>query len=177
MGYEISGALGVKIAEPDKEVYAFIGDGVFMMGHSNLYTSLQEGKKINIILFDNNGHQCIHNLQRSQGIDSFGTEFRYRDQETNRLTGGYAPVDFAAIARGYGAKAYTVTRIDQLAEALEMAKKDTLSTLIEIKVLPGTMTEGYESFWRVGTPKIAESENVQKAGQKMREVVKDARKF
>ena len=60
MAYEISGALGVKFAEPQREVYAFIGDGGFLMGHSDLVTSLQERKKINVLLFNNNGHQCIH---------------------------------------------------------------------------------------------------------------------
>lgn len=71
MGYETAGALGVKMAAPEKEVYVFVGDGAFLMSHSNLVTSLQERQKVNILLFNNNGHQCIHNLQRSQGIDLY----------------------------------------------------------------------------------------------------------
>lgn len=68
MGYEVSGALGVKLADPEREVYTFVGDGGFLMGHSDLLTSIQEGHKINVLLFNNSGHQCIHNLERSQGM-------------------------------------------------------------------------------------------------------------
>jgi 3D-(3,5/4)-trihydroxycyclohexane-1,2-dione acylhydrolase (decyclizing) len=177
MGYEISGAFGAKLAQPERESYAFIGDGVFMMGHSDLVTSLQEGVKINVVLFDNNGHQCIHNLQRSQGSDSFATEFRYRQDDTKGLTGEYLDIDFAAIAKGYGAVSYKVTTIEELKIAIEDSKKQTRSTLIEIKVLPGTMTEGYENFWRVGTASVSESEKVQNAYEYMKNKVDTLRKY
>jgi 3D-(3,5/4)-trihydroxycyclohexane-1,2-dione acylhydrolase (decyclizing) len=177
MGYEVSGSLGVKMAEPDREVYAMVGDGSYLMLHSELLTSIQEGYKINVILLDNNGFQCIHNLQRSQGISSFANEFRYRERETGRLTGEYIPIDFAANARSYGAKAFTVTTIAELRSAVEQAKKETVSTLIDIKVLPGTMTGGYESWWRVGTPEVSNSEKVLKAYRKMQETAEKAKKF
>ena len=177
MGYEVSGAFGAKLAQPERESYAFIGDGVFMMGHSDLVTSLQEGVKINVLLFDNNGHQCIHNLQRAQGSESFATEFRYRQDETKGLTGNYLDVDFAAIAKGYGAVSYKVTTIEELKAAIEDSKKQTRSTLIEIKVLPGTMTGGYENFWRVGTASVSESEKVQKAYEVMKNKVDTLRKY
>ena len=177
MGYEVPGALGVKIAEPDKEVYAFVGDGGFLMSHAELYTSIQEGKKINILLFDNHGHQCIHNLQRSQGIDTFGTVFRHREAETGGLTGQYAPIDFSSIAKGYGAKVYKVENLADLKIAIDQSKKDEVSTLIEIKVLPGTMTDGYESFWRVGTAQVAKDERVSNAAKSMNEVVSQAKPY
>lgn len=177
MGYEIGGALGVKLAEPQKNVYAFLGDGVFLMAHSELVTTIQEQKKITIVLFDNSGHQCIHNLQRSQGIDSFGTEFRYREKETNGLTGSYVPVDYAKIAQAYGAKSYKVKTIDELKQAVEAAREESGTVLIEIKVLPGTMTEGYESFWRVGTATVALKKSVEQAGQKMHDKVSTLRKY
>ncbi len=175
MGYEIPAALGVKIAQPDCEVYALLGDGVFTMTHSEFVTSLQEKKKVNIVLFDNNGHQCIHNLQRSQGIDSFATEFRYRDNLT--LSGKYMPIDYAKIAEGYGAKAYSVKNLEELKFAILDSKNQTISTLIDIKVLPGTMTEGYENFWRVGTASVAKNENVVKACEKITNKVKTLRKY
>jgi 3D-(3,5/4)-trihydroxycyclohexane-1,2-dione acylhydrolase (decyclizing) len=177
MGYEVSGAFGAKLAQPERESYAFIGDGVFMMGHSDLVTSLQEGVKINVILFDNNGHQCIHNLQRAQGCDTFGTEFRYRQDETKGLTGNYLDIDFATIAKAYGAVSYKVTTIEELKVAVEDSKKQTRSTLIEIKVLPGTMTGGYENFWRVGTASVSESEKVQKAYDVMKNKVDTLRRY
>ena len=81
MGYEVAGALGAKLAEPSKEVYAMVGDGSYQMLHSELVTSLQENKKINVLLFDNSGFGCINNLQMGNGMGSFGTEFRYRNQK------------------------------------------------------------------------------------------------
>ncbi len=173
MGYEVSGALGTKIASPDVESYCFVGDGGFLMGHSDLFTSLQEDKKINILLFDNHGHQCIHNLQRSQGIHTFGTEFRYRNEEGTALLGEYTHIDFAKIAEGYGAIAYRVSNADELVAALHDAKKQTRSTLIDIKVLPGTMTEGFEHFWRVGTAQVATDTTVEVAAINVNTTVKD----
>jgi 3D-(3,5/4)-trihydroxycyclohexane-1,2-dione acylhydrolase (decyclizing) len=177
MGYEVPGALGVKIAEPEKEVYAFVGDGGFLMSHAELYTSIQEGKKINVLLFDNHGHQCIHNLQRSQGIDTFGTVFRHRETKTGGLTGQYAPIDFTSIAKGYGAKVYKVEKLEDLKIAIEQSRKDNVSTLIDIKVLPETMTDGYESFWRVGTAQVAEDERVANAAKLLNEVVSEAKQY
>ena len=167
MGYEISGSLGAKIANPNSEVYAFIGDGSFLMAHSDLVTSLQENIKINILLFNNWGHQCIHNLQRNQGIGSFATEFRYRDNN-GELCGDYTNVDFAGVAKAYGANTWKVTTIEELKKALEESRKSDKSTLIEMLVLPETMTDGYESFWRVGlasTSKISTVNDCYKALQ------------
>lgn len=169
MGYEVAGALGVKLADPDREVYALVGDGSFLMLHSELVTSLQEGRKINVVLLDNSGFQCIHNLQRANGSDGFGNEFRRRSASTNRLTGEYLPIDFAAVAAGLGAKAFRAATVQELREALERAKRETVSTLIDIKVLPGTNTDGYESWWRVDVPAVSTSEKVVAAHRAMNE--------
>ncbi|PRT15154.1 3D-(3,5/4)-trihydroxycyclohexane-1,2-dione acylhydrolase (decyclizing) [Bacillus toyonensis] len=161
MGYEVAGALGAKLAEPSKEVYAMVGDGSYQMLHSELVTSLQENKKINVLLFDNSGFGCINNLQMGNGMGSFGTEFRYRNQETRKLNGAIMKIDFAASAAGYGVKTYRVTSIEQLQEALKDAKKQTVSTLIDIKILPKTMTNGYDSWWHVGVAEVSNSPSVQ----------------
>ncbi|WP_448164021.1 3D-(3,5/4)-trihydroxycyclohexane-1,2-dione acylhydrolase (decyclizing) [Bacillus thuringiensis] len=163
MGYEVAGALGAKLAEPLKEVYAMVGDGSYQMLHSELVTSLQENKKINVLLFDNSGFGCINNLQMGNGMGSFGTEFRYRNQETRKLDGGIMKIDFAASAAGYGVKTYHVTSLEQLQAALIDAKKQTVSTLIDIKVLPKTMTNGYESWWHVGVAEVSKSQSIQAA--------------
>ncbi|PEP90553.1 3D-(3,5/4)-trihydroxycyclohexane-1,2-dione acylhydrolase (decyclizing) [Bacillus toyonensis] len=163
MGYEVAGALGAKLAEPSKEVYAMVGDGSYQMLHSELVTSLQENKKINVLLFDNSGFGCINNLQMGNGMGSFGTEFRYRNQQTRKLDGAIMKIDFAASAAGYGVKTYRVTSIEQLQEALIDAKKQTVSTLIDIKVLPKTMTNGYDSWWHVGVAEVSDSQSVQAA--------------
>ena len=173
MGYEINGALGAKLAEPDKEVYTFCGDGSFLMGHSELYTSLQEGLKINVCVFDNLGWGCIENLQNNQGTDTFGTVFRARNPETGMLDGADMTVDFAKIAEGYGAKGYSIHNSDELRAALEDAKKQDKSVVFDIKVLPQTMTPGFESWWRVGVAEVSKSERVAKAYEDMQAHIKD----
>ena len=173
MGYEVNGALGAKLAKPKSEVYTFCGDGSFLMGHSELYTALQEGLKINVCLFDNMGWGCIENLQNNQGTDTFGTVFRARNPVTGMLDGDEIDVDFAKIAEGYGAKAYTVRTSDELREALKDAKKQTESCLFDIKVLPKTMTPGFDSWWRVGVAEVSKSESVAKAYEDMQKHIKE----
>ncbi|CAH1218139.1 3D-(3,5/4)-trihydroxycyclohexane-1,2-dione hydrolase [Paenibacillus allorhizoplanae] len=175
MGYEVSGAFGAALAEPGREVYAIVGDGSYLMLHSELVTSLQEGQKFTILLFDNHGFQCIHNLQRSQGSEGFGNEFRYRESGTRKLTGNYMPIDFAAHARSLGAKSYKATNPEELKAALLQAKAETVTTLIEIPVVPGTNTGGYESWWQVGVPEVSESAKVLAAHEEMKKNIQAAK--
>lgn len=177
MGYEISGALGVKMAEPTKEVYAMVGDGSYLMLHSELVTSVQEGKKVNVLLFDNAGFGCINNLQMSNGMRSFGTEFRHRDEMIGTPAGSFMQIDFATSAAGYGVKTYRVTTIDELKSAIEDSKKQTVSTLIDIKVLPKTMTNGYDSWWNVGIAEVTENKKVQEAYEDRMENLQKARQY
>jgi len=177
MGYEIAGAIGAKLAEPDREVYALVGDGGFLMLHTELVTALQEGIKINIIVLDNSGFQCIHNLQRSQGIPSFANEFRYRDGATDRLTGKCLPINFAALATAYGAKGFEAKTIDELNTLFPELKKSETLNLVDIKVLPGTMTEGYEAWWRVGTAEVSARDAVVEAAKNIKEMSAKAKQF
>lgn len=177
MGYEVSGSLGVKMAEPDKEVYAMVGDGSYLMLHSELVTSIQENKKINVLLFDNAGFGCINNLQMGNGMGSYGTEFRYRDKETNQLSGSIIPIDFAQSASAYGAITYSVRTMEELIYALEDAKKQRISTLIDIKVLPKTMTDGYDAWWHVGNAAVSEKESIKQAYEIKEKELKIARKY
>ena len=176
MGYEIAATLGAKLACPDRECYAMAGDGSYLMLHSELVTSIQEGRKINVLLFDNCGFGCINNLQMSNGEGNLATEFRRRD-ETGGLNGGLIPIDFAMCAAGYGAKTYTVHTIGELKAALEDAKAQTVSTLIDIKTLPKTMTSGYDAWWNVGVASTSESEGVREAYEKVTEHRKSARQY
>ncbi len=177
MGYEICGALGAKLAVGDTEVYSMVGDGSFLMLHSELYTAIQENKKINIMLFDNSGWGCIENLQNGQGTDTFGTRFTKRNSETGLLDGAIIATDYAKIAEGYGCKAYTVTTDEELYAALEDAKKQTVSTLFDIKVAHKSMTDGYDSWWRVGVAEVSESERVKTCYEDMAENIKKARLY
>lgn len=177
MGYEINAALGVKMARPDVEVYSMVGDGSYMMLHSELITSIQERKKINVVLFDNASFGCINNLQMGHGMGSFGTEFRMRNEQTGKLDGELMSIDFAKCAEGYGCKTYRVRTEQELRYAIEDAKKQTVSTLIDIKVLPKTMTHDYESWWRVGNAEVARKPEITKATEEINEHLKQARKY
>lgn len=177
MGYEVNAALGVKMAEPDKEVYSFVGDGSYMMLHSELPTSIQERQKINVILLDNMTFGCINNLEMEHGMDSFGTEFRFRNEKTGKLDGGFVPVDFAMNAASYGCKTYKVTTVKELKEAIADAKKQTVSTLIDIKVLPKTMVHKYMSWWRVGVAEVSKSERIQEVYKMIKANVEKARRY
>ncbi|KHE73249.1 3D-(3,5/4)-trihydroxycyclohexane-1,2-dione acylhydrolase (decyclizing) [Halobacillus sp. BBL2006] len=161
MGYEIAGALGVKIAHPDKEVYSMVGDGSFLMLHTEMVTALQYGYKLNIVLFDNSGYGCINNLQMGHGSDSYCTEFTKSD-------GSILTVDYAKVAEGYGFDTFRAKNDQELEEAIKQAQQSENSTLIDIKVLPKTMTDGYESFWNVGISEHSANENVM---DKVKEVV------
>ena len=176
MGYEIAGAFGAKLADPTKEVYAFAGDGSYLMLHSELVTSIQEGMKINVLIFDNAGFGCINNLQMSNGIGNLATEFRKRD-DSGKLTGDLMKIDFAMSAAGYGAKTYSVHTLDELRFALEDAKKQTVSTLIDIKVLPKSMTDGYGAWWHVGLASTSGIDSVRNAYKNKQENLSKARKY
>lgn len=179
MGYEVAAGLGVRLAKDDTkgEVYVLVGDGSFLMLHSELLTSIQEHKKMTIILFDNHGFQCIRNLQENHGSQGFGNEFRYRDGKTNKLSGEYLPIDFCKYAEGLGAKTFFVDSYEHLTVALSAAKNEPHSSVIVLPILPKTMSSGYQTWWRVGVAEISNSDEVAKAHQAMREQLKQVREY
>ena len=177
MGYEVSGALGVKYAIGDRDVYAMCGDGSFIMLHAELLTAVQEHKKINICLFNNASYGCINNLQVGHGNDTLCTELRWRGED-GKFSGAFMPVDFAKIAEGYGCKAYTIHSLSELRDAIADAKKiDGIPVLFDIRVLPKSMTDGYGSWWRVGDTEVSENQRNLDAYQDHLDHVKDARKY
>ncbi|CAG9000932.1 MAG: 3D-(3,5/4)-trihydroxycyclohexane-1,2-dione hydrolase [Candidatus Celerinatantimonas neptuna] len=177
MGYEVNAALDAKMADPQREVYSLVGDGSFMMLHSELVSSIQENQKINIILFDNMAHGCINNLQIGHGMNSFFTEFRFRDNKPNQLDGRLIPVDYAKIAEGYGCKSYRITNIDGLHQAITDAQKQIISTLIDIKILPKTMLHSYLSWWRVELAEHANKPEIRAASQQLKTNIAKARQY
>ncbi len=175
MGYEVAATLGVKMAEPDNEVYCVVGDSSFQMLHSEIMTIMQERKKVNILIFDNCGFGCINNLEMTHGIGSLATEFRYTDGK--KPTGDLIPVDYAKIGEGYGLKSYTCRTIQELVDALQDAKKQTVACLFDLKVIPKTMTDGYESWWDVGLADVSEKESVREAWKEVKAGRDAARKY
>jgi 3D-(3,5/4)-trihydroxycyclohexane-1,2-dione acylhydrolase (decyclizing) len=163
MGYEIAGGLGVKMADPSREVYVMVGDGSYLMLHTELVTSLQEGLKLIIVLVDNSGYQCIRGLQMSSGSPSFGNEFRYRDEGTDRLDGAYIPIDFAQNAESLGAVAFRASNAEELQEALDHAKGTDRTTLIHVRVAVDARVPGFDSWWDVPIAEVSSETGVRDA--------------
>jgi len=170
MGYEVAATLGCKLAEPEKEAYTMLGDGSFLMMHSELVTAIQEGKKINLLLFDNAGFGCINNLQMGNGVGNFGTEFRYKN-------GGFMNIDYAGMGEAMGAVGYRVKTKAELIAALEDSKLQEKCTLIDMKVLPKTMTDGYGGWWHCGVAAVNASEAGQAAYESKEAELKKARAY
>ncbi len=178
MGYEISGALGVKYAIGDeREVYAMVGDGSFFMLHSEMLTARQERKKINICLFNNASFGCINNLQVGHGNETLCTEMRYRGED-GKFSGAFMDVDFAKIAEGYGCKGYIIHTLEELETALQDAKNvKNVPVLFDIRVLPKSMTEGYLSWWRCGDVEVSDRPQQAAVYADHLAHVEDARKY
>ncbi len=158
MGYEVSGALGVKYAIGDRDVYAMVGDGSFIMLHSELVTAVQEHKKINVCVFNNASFGCINNLQVGHGNETLCTELRFRGED-GKHSGNFMPIDFAKIGEAYGCKSFTIHTIEEMKQAIKEAKKiRDIPVVFDIRVLPKSMTEGYGSWWRVGDTEVSENE-------------------
>jgi 3D-(3,5/4)-trihydroxycyclohexane-1,2-dione acylhydrolase (decyclizing) len=157
MGYEIAATLGCKLAKPNKECYAFVGDGSFLMLHSELVTAIQEHQKIIVLVFDNAGFGCINNLEMSNGVGNLGTEFRYRGADGD-LSGGFLNIDYAGIGEALGAAGFRAKNKSELLAAIEAAKQETRSVVLDMKVLPKTMTDGYGAWWNCGVSAIGANE-------------------
>jgi 3D-(3,5/4)-trihydroxycyclohexane-1,2-dione acylhydrolase (decyclizing) len=163
MGYEIAGGLGVKLADPSREVFVMVGDGSYLMLHTEIVTSLEEGQKIIIVVVDNSGYQCIRNLQMSTGSPSYGNELRYRDPRTGILDGPYIPIDFAANAASLGAVAIRAETEAEVRGALERAKQETKTTVIHVPVQKHARVPGFESWWDVPVAEVSAVASVREA--------------
>lgn len=148
MGYEIAGALGIKLAAPHRDVYSFLGDGSYLMLHTEIVTAVQEGLKLTIVLLDNHGFGCIHGLQRGCGGQSFGNEFRRRTTLHGRLDGVPVPVDFAKNAESLGATGIRAETPAQLRAAFTRAKTTPGVVLIHITTPAEARLPGY-AWWDV----------------------------
>ncbi len=162
MGYEIAGALGIKMARPDREVYAAVGDGSYLMLNHEIATAVQEGLKITIVLLDNHGYQCIHNLQRHTAGPGFGNEFRHREAATGRLTGPTLALDFVSNAASLGAATWSAKDRDSLAHALREAREQPRTALIHVPVDPDRFVPGF-SWWDVPVAEVSRPASVRRS--------------
>lgn len=156
MGYEIPAGLGVRLAQPEGEVYVLVGDGTYLMNPTELMTAVQEGLKITIVLAENHGYQCIRRLQMWRTGVSFGNEFRCRDRETNRLEGEYVEIDLAKNAESFGARAWHVETPEQLRQALREARAEKRACVIVAEVEKHRFLPGGGIWWDVAPAEVSE---------------------
>jgi 3D-(3,5/4)-trihydroxycyclohexane-1,2-dione acylhydrolase (decyclizing) len=176
MGYEIPGALGAKMADPTREVYAFVGDATYLMMPSEITTAVQQGVKIIIVLVDNKGFGSIGSLSRSLGLGGFGTTTASRSAD-GQLDGPDFVVDYVANARSLGAHAIKAETLAELKAALEEAKASTRITVVVVETDPGPKVPGYESWWDVAVPEVSTMPSVQEARASYEEARKRERYF
>ncbi|MBI4570538.1 MAG: 3D-(3,5/4)-trihydroxycyclohexane-1,2-dione acylhydrolase (decyclizing), partial [Chloroflexi bacterium] len=177
MGYEIAGGLGVKMADPDREVFVLVGDGSYLMMSSEIATSIQEGYKLNIVLLDNHGFGSIGGLSQSLGSGGFGTEYRYRNPATGLLDGDRLPVDFVANAASLGAHAARATTRDELRRALEEARRQPRTSVVVIEVDPEARLPAYGSWWNVPVAEVSAMPSVRQARAEYEESARNERSF
>jgi 3D-(3,5/4)-trihydroxycyclohexane-1,2-dione acylhydrolase (decyclizing) len=168
MGYEIAGGLGVKMADPGREVYVMVGDGSYLMMNSEIVTSVQEGYKLTVVLVDNAGFSSIGSLSRSVGAQGFGTQYRYRKDgslglDTEEQADGMLPVDLANNAESLGACVIRARDISELKDALAEAKNADRTVVIHIPVDRYEGVPDYESFWDVPVAEVSGMETVRAA--------------
>lgn len=174
MGYEIAAGLGVKQADPDREVYVMVGDGSFLMMHTEIVTMVAEGLKVVVLVLDNQGYASIGGLSKSVGSDGFGTKYRKRTAEG--LTGEPVEVDFAANCRSLGAHVFSPQDSQELRAALLEARQiQGQPVCICLKVDRRQRVGGYESWWDVPVAEVSEDESVRQARQRYEETRKARR--
>jgi 3D-(3,5/4)-trihydroxycyclohexane-1,2-dione acylhydrolase (decyclizing) len=159
MGYEIAGALGAKLARPEREVIVIVGDGSYLMMNSELATSVMLGAKIIVVLLDNRGYGCINRLQQACG----GAPFNNLLADSRQGPEGAPAIDFAMHARSLGATAEHVANTDELEAAMQRARASTKSYLVSIDTDPSRPTEEGGWWWEVAVPEVSSREAVRSA--------------
>jgi len=179
MGYEVAGGLGVKLADPSREVFVLVGDGSFLMMAQEIVTAVQEGLKLTVVLVDNGGFASIGALSRSLGTSGFGT--RHLRRSGDRLPddagpgGEPLPLDLAASAAGLGAHVIRAGGIEGLRDALIAARALESTVVIEVKTDRYEGVPAYESWWDVPVAEVSEAPAVREARRRHDEAGKARR--
>jgi 3D-(3,5/4)-trihydroxycyclohexane-1,2-dione acylhydrolase (decyclizing) len=163
MGYEIAGAMGIKMAQPERDVLCFTGDGTYMMANSEMATAAMMGVSFTVIVTDNRGFGCINRLQMGTGGAEFNNLLKDAVHETP------SAIDFAAHAASMGATSVKVSSISELEEAL--AKRGDIAGpyVIVIDTDPYPSTPHGGSWWEVGVPEVSERSEVNDAWEAYRQ--------
>ncbi|MHB8379307.1 MAG: 3D-(3,5/4)-trihydroxycyclohexane-1,2-dione acylhydrolase (decyclizing) [Acidimicrobiales bacterium] len=162
MGYEIAAGIGVKMADPEREVYVMVGDGSYLMMSSELVTAISEGIKIIVVLVVNHGFQSIGALSASVGVERFGTEYRFRGT-SGRLDGDVLPIDLAKNAESLGARVWRAQSIAELRTALQGARSHPTTSVIHIETDSLAAAPDSQSWWDVPVAEVSTRESTHQA--------------
>jgi 3D-(3,5/4)-trihydroxycyclohexane-1,2-dione acylhydrolase (decyclizing) len=165
MGYEIAGALGIKMAAPEREVYSLVGDGSYLMMAQEIATAVSENIKLIVVILQNHGFASIGALSESLGSQRFGTYYRYRNDDTGLLDGGKLPIDLATNAESLGADVIRVDNIGDFRKALDQARAATRTTVVHIETDPLAPVPSSESWWDVPVSDVSTLDSTQQAYQ------------
>ncbi|MEY9838084.1 3D-(3,5/4)-trihydroxycyclohexane-1,2-dione acylhydrolase (decyclizing) [Streptacidiphilus sp. EB103A] len=163
MGYEIAGGLGVKLADPSREVFVLVGDGSYLMMAQEIATMVSEGIKVIIILVQNHGFASIGALSESLGSQRFGTKYRFRQENSGLLDGDVLPVDLAANAASLGALVIRATGVDGFRAAVEQAKAARVTTVVHIETDLLSPNPPAQAWWDVPVSEVSELDSTRKA--------------
>jgi len=169
MGYEIAGALGVKLAKPDHDIVVMLGDGSYMMLNSEIASSVQLGAKLSIVVLDNGGFGCINRLQMATGGANFNNLLKDTRHEV------LPAIDFAMHAAAMGAWSRKVASIAELEAGLAEAAGIDRTTVLVIDTDPLIATEAGGHWWDVAVPEVSVRESVQAARKEYEEALKGQR--
>jgi len=164
MGYEVPASLGIRLADPSRDVFAMVGDGGYLMMPTELVTAVQERIKVIVVLVQNHGFHSIGSLSEQLGSQRFGTRYRYRD-ESGRLDGDVLPVDLAANARSLGVEVIEVASRAELENAIRAAKDapDARPVVIHVNTDPLVHAPDSEAWWDVPVSEVSTLESTRAA--------------
>ncbi|MGW1954059.1 3D-(3,5/4)-trihydroxycyclohexane-1,2-dione acylhydrolase (decyclizing) [Streptomyces sp. NPDC001920] len=165
MGYEIPAAIGVKMAAPDRPVWALVGDGTYLMMPTEIVTAVQEGVAIKVLLVQNHGYASIGGLSEATGAERFGTAYRYRADD-GAFTGAPLPVDLAANAASLGMRVLRAKTVRELREALAEARAADTPTCVYVETETADTVSGAppaQAWWDVPVAETATRPSAVKA--------------
>ena len=166
MGYEVPASIGIRWADPTREVFAMVGDGGYLMMPTELVTAVQERTKVIIVLVQNHGFHSIGSLSESLGSQRYGTAYRARDAASGRLDGGVLPVDLAANARSLGCHVIEVHDRPGLEAGIREAREapaDGGPVVIHVETDPLVHAPDSASWWDVPVSEVSELESTREA--------------
>jgi 3D-(3,5/4)-trihydroxycyclohexane-1,2-dione acylhydrolase (decyclizing) len=177
MGFEVAGALGIKMADPGREVYALVGDGSYLMMSQEIVTAVSEGIKLIVVLVQNHGFASIGALSESLGSQRFGTSYRYRDNSAGDYDGGLLPVDLAANAESLGANVIRCRTVADLADGLKRAREADRLTVVHIETDPLSPVPSSESWWDVPVAEVSTLDSTRTARSAYETAKRDQRPY